>query len=167
MRRSFVLLLSGGRAMKRVAVVAGVAFLLAGVAASGSAQNYSNASVKGSYKCNGHGQITLGMTEDMIFQLIADGNGNYTGGELVNHVAGQICHYTLAKGSTYTVQAGGTGQGVYNWTGASDNPFLCPLNCTSRSTFDVCPSGPRACGWVETSNNCFRETLRGSCTHQE
>jgi hypothetical protein len=106
------------------------------------AADFSNASLKGSTACVGSGTAMVtanGKTTpaplSSLFHLIADGNGNWTGGTMTSNVAGMVCTYAVGTGSTYSVKSDGTGTSIINGTGAASNPAQCAPTLVNPASF--------------------------------
>lgn len=106
------------------------------------AAGFSNASVTGSIACVGSGTAMVaanGKTTPVpissLLHLIADGNGNFTGGTITSNTVGMVCTYAVGNGSTYSVNSDGSGTSTINVKGAASNPTQCAPTGVFPSSF--------------------------------
>lgn len=119
--------------------------LFLAIGAPGVAVSASN-SIEGSWGCYGQGvfgqspplaipfrSISFGDT----IQLAADSKGNVTSGTIL-YGAGEICHFSVASGSTYTLDGAGLGDLKLNLTinPDDDNDLDCSLRFGKTPAID-------------------------------
>jgi hypothetical protein len=118
------------QAMGVTAVLCGLIALGGMFAERAEARTFTSRQVTGNYACN---LTTEGNLITELIQFSANGKGAVSSGEMSFNYEGEVCHMTLTpSGSTYSVNADGSGVAALNW---SVNPSSDPDGDLDCDTF--------------------------------